>query len=182
MSDPIYISHYNQQTIDINEFPVGNPVVVHTIQLLNILSKLKRNGTGQPVLTQSDLECIHKNVFKSNQDFKNLPKLLNRDSILELLKRSVILITTHCGFHETSESVITVLTQLTQDFLVKICNNLRFSADTQAFKGENDFIDLINRVFNEMGFDLTLIQNFEATLHSYRENVLKEVMSYVHKL
>ena len=182
MSDPIYISHYNKQKIDINKFPVGNPIVVHTIQLLNLLSRLKKNGSCPVTLSESDLECINKKSFKSNQEMNNLPKLLTSESIRELLKRAIILITTHSGFHETTDSIICILTQIAQEFLTKVCNDLRFNADTQCFKSENDFVDLINRVFNEMGFDLTLIQNFEATLHTYHENVLKEVMSYVNKL
>ncbi|XP_015789090.1 uncharacterized protein LOC107366025 [Tetranychus urticae] len=178
MNEPVFISHYDKKLIDINDLPVGNPVVVNTIQLLNLSSKLDQAFTGSTRFLPSsdDLQCLQLKQVSSNDDYDHISRFLSRESVQQLLKRAILLITTHSGYHETSESIIEILTQIAGEYLKKISCILRASVDSKHFKGENDFIDLINRAFAEIGMDLPKIQHYESTLRSYRNNVHKEVM------
>ena len=177
MNEPVFISHYDKKLIDINDLPVGNPVVINTIQLLQLLTKLERAGSSSDFLpSPDDLQCLELKQASSSDDYDHLSRFLSQESVKQLLKRSIILITTHSGFHETSESIIEILTQITGDYLKKLTHLLRSSADSKHFRGPNDFIDLLNRAFAEIGLDLPKIQHYESTLRSYRNTVHKEVI------
>ncbi|XP_053204739.1 uncharacterized protein LOC128394610 [Panonychus citri] len=182
MNEPVFISHYDKKLIDINDLPVGNPVVINTIQLLRLLTKLDQAGSSSSssssdfLISSDDLQCLELKQASSSDDYDHLSRFLSQESVQQLLKRSIILITTHAGFHETSESIIEILTQITGDYLKKLTHLLRSSDDSKHFRGPNDFIDLLNRAFAEIGLDLPTIQHYESTLRSYRNTVHKEVV------
>lgn len=184
MSEPILITHYDKKLIDINDFPVGNPIVINTIQLLS-LSKRLDSARGDFKLKPTEAACLQMKPRRSqddSNDYEHLSRYLSADSVRKLLRRSVILMTTHTGFHQTSDTIVELLTELTEEYLNKFTRALRLSVDTEYLRGESDFIDSMNRVLSEMGMDLATIQQYEASLRSYRDKVYKEVTQKLHQI
>ncbi|XP_074593518.1 STAGA complex 65 subunit gamma-like [Brevipalpus obovatus] len=184
MSEPIFISHYDKKLIDINDFPVGNPIVINTIQLL-MLSKRLDSLSSYSQLKPHELSCLQiKSSTHTDESstYDQMSKYLSADSVRKLLKRSILLLTSHGGYHETSDTIIEILTEITEEYIKKFTAVLRLVADTTSFHGENDFIDIINRVVHEMGSNLAVIQEFEASLRVYRNNVHREVVQKIQNL
>lgn len=184
MSEPILITHYDKKLIDINDFPVGNPIVINTIQLLSLSRRLDSVG-GEVKLKPSELSCLQMKPQRTqddSNDYENISRYLSADSIRKLLRRSIVLMLTHEGFHQTSDSIIEILTELTEDYVKKFSQTLRLYVDTNYFRGENDFIDPMNRVLSEMRLDMASIQQYESNLRSYRNKVHKDVTIKLAKL
>jgi hypothetical protein len=181
--------HYNQ-TVDNNEdndymktcvtdVPIGNPVMLHSIQLLQFIRILNDNKNTEsitreslPQLCPSNHQLIDKySVQKING------KDMNEMAVKQLVRRALILIAVHYGYEITSESILDLLVDILCEYLLRMCQTIRSVSDSIALRSSNDFIDVIDRVFHEMNVpNFESLRQYEEDLRIYNQNLMKDAL------
>ncbi|XP_044742728.1 STAGA complex 65 subunit gamma-like [Chrysoperla carnea] len=200
---------HNKNVTHLIQLPPMETRVLHTIslhhyenQLTDLINK-KNNGyrgrhSGEsspppiPEMPKIPTKCKEtRNQFgylpKASSEFTlgngvDTPKL--SDQVREhLLKQCVGTLFAHVGFENTSESILAILSDVLDEFLKKMCTNLRHAVDNTRLGISEGFPDDIERVFTEMGigsilglheFYTTRVINYQKRVYNRCQNLLKE--------
>jgi hypothetical protein len=187
--ESIQMDYNYNQTVDNNEdndyietcvtdVPIGNPVMLHSIQLLQFIRILNNKSTESitreslPQFCPSNHQLIDKySVRKING------KDMNEMAVKQLVRRALILIAVHYGYENTSESILDLLVDILCEYLLRMCQTIRSVSDSIALRSSNDFIDVIDRVFHEMNVpNFESLRQYEEDLRIYNQNLMKDAL------
>lgn len=153
-----------------DEITIGNPFLVQTIELLDYLDDLK-NLKNNDSLEMPVLE------LKSNKLSQSIGKYTN-ESIDELIKKSLILILRHAGYHKVDTDCFDLLVDLLKSYLKNLTSLFRKKLDQEIILNPSTStkqLDLLNKVFNELGLSFATFQQFNFGLLLYRDHVLNQI-------
>ena len=162
----------------INDVPIGNPVMLHTIRLLQFLQQINDNNGRQTLSRQSIPQMIefNENETKKSNLFQMKDKNFNQKAIKQLLRRAVIVIAVFHGYDTTNQSVIDLLVDILSEYLCRLCETLRTTNDSLELMSSNDFIDVMDRVFHDMNVsDFESLRQYDSDIRLYNQNLIKEV-------
>lgn len=149
-------------------FGLGDENLIHSVQLSSFL-RHARSSDGP----SSDL-VVPKLVICEPSNFEPVP-FLSPETIQELLKRSVILIVTHAGYDETTDSVLQTVVDLAGSFIERLCRVLKINDDTRDFRSERNFENDMYRILEEVGSSVPSLQHFIQNISTQKSNLIKEV-------
>ncbi|CAG2101638.1 unnamed protein product, partial [Medioppia subpectinata] len=76
-----------------------------------------------------------------------------------------------------NESVLDLLVDVLSKYMWSLCQTIRTTSDFLELKSDNDFIDVMDRVFHDMNVtDFESLRQYKSHLDLYNENLMKEVM------
>ena len=149
--------------------PIGNCKIAHSIRLMKLIRKLQSNDSTGCLLPQ--LHRVHNNKSMIEKTH------ISQANVKLLVRQAIILITVYCGYENTTDSVLNVLVDIFCDYLRRMCNSLRIISDSSELRSANDFIDVINRVFNEMLVpNLESLQQYDNEINSKNQKLENEAL------
>ncbi|GFN74727.1 staga complex 65 subunit gamma [Plakobranchus ocellatus] len=170
-----------------------DPVVIHTIRLLNHVKRLHTaidilrsdvkqetdasltsvgpipEYEGPPIKDRSSQKYFAEEEYETNfvRGMANPPPPIDDLTCRKLLRRSTCAILAHLSFDTAKESVVDTMTDLCHQFLVQFTKHMGAAADRKAQYGADGFPDIVERTFHEMGLGSV------ADLHDfYQQRVL----------
>ncbi|XP_059163156.1 STAGA complex 65 subunit gamma-like [Physella acuta] len=154
-----------------------DPLVIHTIRLIQHIKKLKaaisalqqdtkqevESGLttvgqvpqydGPPIRDRSRQKYFTEEEYQTDfvRGVGKAPAPIDEITCRKLLRRSTAAICAHLSFDTTADSVLETLTDVCQEFLIQFTKHLGVAADRRAVYGSGGFPDIVERVFHEMG-------------------------------
>lgn len=154
-----------------------DPVVVHTIKLMQHAKKLR--GMISSIQQQQDgmdvdfppappIPEFNGPPMKSNlqgpvpflpkdteSDFVSgigeTPPVVDEEACRKLLRKSTAALCAHIGFDTCSGSVLETLTDVAHEYFQDFCSRLQNAADNKLLHGYSGFPDIVEQVYHEMG-------------------------------
>ncbi|KAK3100748.1 hypothetical protein FSP39_024618 [Pinctada imbricata] len=176
-----------------SEWFESDPVVLHTIKLLQHMKKLKQmiQTVQQQQESSTDPDTVypaappipeykgptikHKVVSHLPYLVKDcdsnfvrgvgeIPPVIDETACRKLLKKSTAIICAHLGFDTCSEITMDTLSDVMHEYFQELCKHLRTAADHALLTGCSGFPDIVEKTFHEMGIgSITSLNEFYHT-------------------
>ncbi|KAK3099569.1 hypothetical protein FSP39_006377 [Pinctada imbricata] len=176
-----------------SEWFESDPVVLHTIKLLQHMKKLKQmiQTVQQQQESSTDPDTVypaappipeykgptikHKVVSHLPYLVKDcdsnfvrgvgeIPPVIDETACRKLLKKSTAIICAHLGFDTCSEITMDTLSDVMHEYFQELCKHLRTAAHHALLTGCSGFPDIVEKTFHEMGIgSVTSLNEFYHT-------------------
>lgn len=183
-----------------------DPVVIHTIRILNHIKKLRAaidvlqsdlkpdtdsaaittvgpipEYVGPAVKDRGSQKYFTEEEYQTDfvQGVANPPPPIDEVTCRKLLRRSVCAILAHLSFDTSRESVIETMTDLCHQFFIQFTRHMGVAADRRAQYGSDGFPDIVERTFHELGLGSISDLNifYQQRVLLYHRQVVKQCRS-----
>ncbi|XP_056010203.1 STAGA complex 65 subunit gamma-like [Ostrea edulis] len=166
-----------------------DPVVVHTIKLMqhakklrSLISSIQHQQDGMdvdlsfppappipeyagPPIRSSMMGPVPFLPKDSESDFVRgvgeIPPAVDEEACRKLLRKSTAALCAHLGFDTCNESVLETLTDVAHEYFQDFCTRLRNAADNKLLHGYSGFPDIAEQVYHEIGIgSVTNVRDF----------------------